>query len=132
MSVDARGEQVTVSPYRGEFGELKIKASDDAPDKVRGWRPDCTRSDRSTLTLGDYYATELPREYRFPAGDYRAYVLVDYGDTRASLSTKGYDMQIRSEQPFLLEFADEPIVTFTAPKARIKLIGRAIGYSSNR
>ena len=115
VSVDANGEQLTVSPYRGEYGELRIALGDRIVNKS-GLAARLSRSDRSTINLGDSYAAELPSHYRLPAGDYRAYLLVDCGDVRASLSNVGYDMQIRDGKPFVLQFADKPAVTFTTPK----------------
>ena len=86
MSVDAKGEQLTVSPYRGEYGELSIKTDDHAPQKV-GLAGSFYGKDRSRFSLGDFYAADFSRQYRIPAGDYRASLYVDYGD-RAGGSVK--------------------------------------------
>ena len=114
MSVDAKGEQLTVSPYRGEYGELSIKTDEHAPQKV-GLAGSFYGKDRSRFSLGDFYAADFSRQYRIPAGDYRASLYVNYGDLRVALSSQGYDMQIRDGQPIELQFADKPTVSFTTP-----------------
>ncbi len=116
LSVDAAGRQLTVSPYAGEFGELTIKADDEAPEKL-GLAARLYAKNGSSLSAGDFYAEPFQPQHRVPTGDYRANLMVDYGNTRVSLSTKGYDIPIRGDQPFQFEFADKPIVTFTTPKA---------------
>ena len=53
MSVDAPGEQLTVSPYRGEYGQLSIKTGENAPQKA-GIAAILYKQDRSTFNLGDF------------------------------------------------------------------------------
>ncbi len=116
LSVDAKVEQLTVSPYRGEYGEIGIQPGDDAPPKV-GLAVNLYKQDRSRITMGDLYAADLPRQYRVPAGDYLANLYVDYGDVRAVLSSQGYDLQIRDGKPLALRFSEKPTVMFTTPAA---------------
>ena len=117
MTVDDAGETLTISPYRGAFGELKIQQEDDSPERL-GFSGRLYRNDGSTFMVGDNYSEELLLQYRVPVGDYRGYFVVDYGNARASLGSKGYDLRIRDEAPFVFEFLGKPDVTFTAPQAK--------------
>ncbi len=119
LSVDAKGQQLTVAPYEGEYGELKLKAGGDAP-QAAGLAAYLYRQDRTSFRIGEYYSTELPRQCRVPVGDYRASLYVDYGSVRVGMSSEGYDVKIRADEPLELQFSQKPTVTFTSPSAGLE------------
>ena len=115
LSVDTSGEGLTVTPYQGKFGELGVKRVQGSPQKA-GLAARLMRQDGTNFVIGDYYAAELPEQLRLPVGDYRANLWVDYGAVRVSLSSRGFDLRIREEEPVVLAFGDRPVVDFSDPK----------------
>ena len=74
------------------------------------------------------YTTDHPQQCRLPEGKYQPYYLtVDYGSVSVRLSYCYYDksgqrmtqppfrIDIREDQPFVLDFSTEPAVAFTTP-----------------
>lgn len=115
LSVDAKGEQLTITPYEGEYGEIAIRRDENSPERL-GLAAQLMGQDQSSFTLGDYYAAELAPKLRLPVGDYRAsYLIVDCGTVRASLSSQGFGLKVRAGESFLLEFGERPVVTFSDP-----------------
>lgn len=117
ISVNNTGDQLTVSPYQGKYGFLKVAAN--APDiEKMGVSGTVYAQDQTNLTLGDAYVKELPRQHQLPENEYRASLVLDYGSVRAYLSTTGYNMSIRDQHPVVLDFSEKPTVRFTSPSAK--------------
>jgi len=130
VSFNPSGSKVTVSPYRGKFGQLEIGARGRDIDKL-GVVGSLRSKEQMMVPLGkpDYfYTAERPKQCRLPEGDYQAsYITVDYGSVTARLSGSSYNasgqrttnipfgIKIREGKPFVLDFASQPTVVFTGP-----------------
>ncbi len=133
ISATPLGDKLTVKPYRGNFGILKIgPGGRDIKDfSFAG----ALASETMSLALRPDPALpeqkqEKVRQYRVPVGDYLpSYLSVEYGHLRLSLSEnyhsdgrpRGFDrpkvffIKVRKDKPFVLDFSNKPVVLFASP-----------------
>jgi hypothetical protein len=130
VSASSDGGRVTVSPYRGKFGQFRIGAPDCAIDKL-GAVGTLQSKEQLTVSVGKpdyYYTAERPKQCRLPVGDYQTgYLTVDFGSVTVRLSANRYDLsgrpttqptygiKIREDKPFVMDFSGQPKVVFTSP-----------------
>jgi len=126
------GDKLIVKPYEGDVGVLKTgPGGRDIEDfKVRG----SIRSKKTALAVGtrtvDQGDYEAVQECRLPVGDYLAsYLTFDFGGLRIGVSdnyhsdgtprdterTRLYNIKIRKDRPFVLDFSHKPEVMFASP-----------------
>lgn len=133
LSATPLGDKITVRPYRGDFGILKVGPGD---RKIK----DCVfggslasktmmlrlRSDPTSPIRNQESVTE----YRVPVGDYLAsYLTITYGRLRVSVSDNYHEdgcpriyerprtffIKVRKDRPFVLDFSNKPEVLFASP-----------------
>ncbi len=130
VSTSPKGERVTVSPYRGKFGQFKIDSRERGIEKL-GAVGTLQSKEQLVVSVGKpeyYYTAERPKKCRLPVGDYQSsYLTVDYGSVTVRLSANRYDLsgqrttqatygiKIREDRPFVLDFSGQPAVVFTSP-----------------
>jgi hypothetical protein len=127
------GDKLTVSPYRGETGLLKVSPGGRTGIEKVGLSG-VLRSQRMMVPVGDVSsmppAEKLP-EHKVPVGDYTPMSLsVDFGKYTVSLSENYYakeephaqitqppagSVKIRKDKPFVLDFSSKPAVLFISP-----------------
>ena len=132
ISASPNGDRLTIRPYGGDTGVLKVDAgSRKDAEKLGG--SGILRTGETTLRFGEmsYLSTaeKLPK-HNIPVGDYLPLSLsVDVGTLTASLSQNYYSteapyarvsdppasMTIQKDKPFVLGFGGKPVVIFTAP-----------------
>jgi len=131
------GDKVTVKPYRGDVGILKIGAGG-RDIKQMGMRGSLSSK---TMAIGLKSRTkgeqaektpdvEYAEEYELPVGDYvPSYAHIQYDSLRIGFSdnyhadgvprtttrTRNYFIQIRKDKPFVLDFSNKPDVLFASP-----------------
>lgn len=150
ISASPSGDQLTVGPYSGESGLIRVDAGGRDIDKdklaVRG----LLMSKQRTLPLGDIsspIAGEKSQEYTVPSGEYSAtYLTVDFGRLEVSLAqnryalddagepqpkSPDYGIKIQQDKPFLLNFSGKPQVIFTSPtKTQSCRVGQTLRLSA--
>jgi hypothetical protein len=128
----ADGKKIAARPYRGNFGVLKVGPGKRTLDKV-----EFQGSVNQEASVGAPVGTITKRspeavgECRIPVGDYTAYLInVTYDNLRICLSNNYhtnaqgkpasentvYGMAVRKDQPYILDFSNEPKVVFHTPK----------------
>lgn len=132
ISASPDGDRLTISPYGGDTGVLKVDAGD-RKDAEKLGVSGILRSGETTLRFGEmsYLSTaeKLPK-HNIPVGDYLPLSLsVDVGTLTASFSQNYYATEapyarvaepaagvtIQKDKPFVLGFGGKPVVIFTAP-----------------
>ncbi|NQU23192.1 MAG: hypothetical protein HQ567_18085 [Candidatus Nealsonbacteria bacterium] len=130
VSASPTGDKLTVGPFRGEGGLLKVAAGDRKKIKKLGISGSLVSAD-VMVPLGDRMATKKRNKYRIPVGDYApSYLAVDFGDLTMSFSRNYYaedgsrptkpkaatcSFKIRKDKPFVVDFADKPAILFSSP-----------------
>ncbi len=130
LSLEPTGKTLTVSPYRGKYGTFRV-ASRDGEDRKLGAMGTLRSDGQMRIPVGDPsypYTTDHPQQCQLPEGKYQPYYLtVDYGDVTVRLSYCYYDtsgqrmsqppfgIDIREDQPFVLDFSTKPAAVFTTP-----------------
>jgi len=133
FSATPTGDKLTVAPYSGDTGLLKVSAGDRQGIEKLGVSGVLNLGKR-TLPLGDVYAlppAEKLAEHRIPVGDYTPLSLsVDFGPLEVSLARNYYSteepygrmtrareggLEISKDKPFLLKFSKKPAMLFTSP-----------------
>ena len=135
-SVTPLGDKLTVKPYQGDFGTLKLGPAKRDLNKLvmKG----SLRSETTSVAVGDPGGRGWPdakatTECSVPAGDYvPAWLSIEYGRLRINLSDnyhsdghprdmakmakrRAYAFTIRKDQPFVLDFSHKPEVLFASP-----------------
>jgi len=132
ISASPDGDRLTISPYGGDTGVLKVDAGD-RKDAERLGVSGILRSGETTLRFGEmsYLSTaeKLPK-HNIPVGDYLPLSLsVDVVTLTVGLSQNYYSTEapyarvaepaagvtIQKDKPFVLGFGGKPVVIFTAP-----------------
>jgi hypothetical protein len=133
ISATPTGDRLTVGPYRGEYGLLKVGPGERRNIEKLGVSG-VLYSKQMMLPLGDVAAMppaeNLP-EHKIPAGDYTpTYLTVNLGNLTARLSQNYYSkdepharlpkptgksLKIRKDNPVVLDFSRKPMVLFTSP-----------------
>jgi len=130
ISASPNRERVTVSPYRGRYGQFQIGARDRDVENL-GAVGALQSKEQLTVSVGKpeyYYTAERPQQCRLPVGDYQtSYLTVDFGSVTVRMSANRYDLSgrrttqptygiaIREDKPFVLDFSGQPTVVFTSP-----------------
>jgi hypothetical protein len=132
-SVTPTGERLTVGPYRGDFGLLRL-----GPGKrdIKKLSIDGSLySETSAVAVGETdgllrLVAPGTAECRLPVGDYLPALLrIEYGRLSLRLSNnyhsdgkprdmerrRVYAIQIRKDKPFVLDFSNKPEVMFATP-----------------
>lgn len=133
ISATPEGDRLTVAPYAGDTGLLKLSPGGRKDVKKLGISG-VLRCGDTLLRIGDItylsQADKLPR-HKIPVGDYEpASLSVDLGTLTAAFSQNYYGMEepyarlkdppppslkIRKDKPVVLDFSDKPVVQFTSP-----------------
>jgi len=135
ISATASGDQLTVRPYRGEFGLLEVAAGQRQIEKL-GAAGMLMSDDQALMILGKMPNPSMERwekwrQNRLPVGDYwPIHLAADFGRVAVTLSQNSYSggevddrqpkppvyrIKIRKDTPFVLDFSGEPTVVFTGP-----------------
>lgn len=132
-SVTPLGDKLTVKPYRGDLGVLKLGPGKRDLKKLS--LDGSLYSETSAVAVGETdgllrLVTPGTAECRLPVGDYLpGYMRIEYGRLRLSLSCnyhsdgrprdmerpRVYAIQIRKDKPFVLDFSNKPEVIFASP-----------------
>lgn len=139
LSATPTGDQLTVKPYRGDFGVLEIgPGKREIKDEKKLGAVALLASDKQAI-VGKFQfpvPEEKPRQIRLPVGDYVPIrMAVNYGNlglTLASLRDADdgteeparpavFPLKIRKDKPFVLDFPGKPAVVFNSPRPGQKL-----------
>jgi len=132
LSASPLGDELTITPYRGELGVLEVAAGGRAITEFGATGGLVGRSAAGNTMIvplgqrGPRAPETLPRSYKVPVGDYTLpTVIVQYGRLRfnARMSSVAappgksspYAVQIRKDKPFVLAFSGKPEVNFMSP-----------------
>jgi hypothetical protein len=133
ISATPLGDKLTVKPYRGDFGLMRIGSG--KRDIKNMAFSGSLQSETMAFTLEadrPWLGLTSPdtREYKVPVGDYvPAYLVIEYGKLHLNISNnyhsdgkpRGHDdpwnyfIKIRKDKPFVLDFANKPDVLFASP-----------------
>lgn len=123
-SASPTGDQLTIAPYRGEFGVLEVGPGGRT---ITGLGLSGRFASRTALvTFGDSLSqgAELPRRFELPVGEYLPVSLVvQYGRVRVNCSVIADNpskppvrsIQIRKGKPYVLSLSGKPAVDFSSP-----------------
>ena len=134
VSATPTGDTLSVEPYRGAFGRFEVSSGDRKDLKKLG-ASGVLMSESTAVTLGkklgQYPYLEKIQPGKLPVGDYRPmYLSVDLGELSLNLSANrhsidpphgpreepaAYNIRIRKDKPYVLDFANKPTVLFTNP-----------------
>ena len=132
MSATPLGDKLTVEPYRGELGVLKVGPGG-RPITELGITGQLVSSKGVMIAMGDAYSpgsAAMPRQYSLPVGDYMLPAfMAQHGRLRfagrmANIAPpvgqrigepQSFPIQIRKDKPFVLEFSGKPDVKFLDP-----------------
>ena len=132
LSASPLGDELTITPYRGELGVLEVAAGGRAITEFGAAGELMGRSAAGNTMIvplgqrGPRAPETLPRSYKVPVGDYMLpTIIVQYGRLRfnARMSSVAappgksspYAVQIRKDKPFVLAFSGKPEVNFMSP-----------------
>lgn len=138
FSTTPKGDQLTVTPYRGEFGLLEVGPGGRNVKDV-GMSGVVFSDTSALLSLGkaDFGPNpEKSRQFRLPVGDYRPLFLTlqmgrvtvnlfqnqdrGCGGSGAKELSFPYPIKIRKDKPFVLEFSGKPVFVFNSPAQGVK------------
>jgi hypothetical protein len=123
------GDKLIVKRYQGDTGVLKVGSGGRKLDKLsfRG----SVRSEITALPVGEMTASEGAQQCKLPVGDYLpSYLSIDFGRLSINVSENYhsdgkprerserpyvYGLKIRKNEPFVLDFSNEPQVMFASP-----------------
>jgi hypothetical protein len=133
ISATPTGDRLTVGPYRGEYGLLKVGPGERQNIERLGVSG-VLYSEQMMLPLGDVVSmppAETSPEHKIPVGEYTpTYLRLDFGKLAASLSQNYYSkdaphvrlskptaesLKIRKDNPLVLDFSRKPLILFTSP-----------------
>jgi hypothetical protein len=143
ITLSPEGDKVTISPYRGEFGEFRVSAKG-GDAKKRGVAGALVTKERAVVWLGEpgnYYTQERPHQCRLPVGNYQpSYLYAERDDLVVLLSANNrypvdlskasgdkkphFGITISKETPFEFAFASKPTVRFTSPASKGSVVRR--------
>jgi hypothetical protein len=127
------GNQLTVKPYRGDFGILRIEDGGRGIEEISFNGEVYSDSLQYSLDwdpMAKDPKQEFRREYHVPVGDYRPdYSRFHYGTLHFTVSDNYHSdgcprdqdgahidfIKIRKDQPFVLDFRNKPEVLFATP-----------------
>jgi hypothetical protein len=123
------GDEVTVKPYRGPFGVLKIGPGGRKLKDFSFQGSFCSES--TAICVGpDNGDRKKVTECKLPVGDYLpSYLTIDYDGLQISLSDnyhseghprdmqkhRAYGIRIREGKPFVFDFSNKPKIVFASP-----------------
>ena len=124
--------KIAGSPYTGEFGILKLGKGDRTIEKME-MSGSINQAGSVGAPIGKLTGQwpEPVSECSVPVGDYTADLMkIIYGDLRISISNNYYNningersmnsivygMKIRKDEPYVLDFSNEPAIVFESPK----------------
>jgi hypothetical protein len=133
LSATPLGDKLTVKPYEGDLGIFKVGAGGREIKEMT--MSGSLQSATSAVAIGRGKGDKDPTlepvgEARIPAGDYTAnYLTVRYGPLKLGLSNnyhsdgkprdgereRKFNMSIRKDRPYVLDFTDKPDVCFASP-----------------
>jgi hypothetical protein len=133
ISATPSGDKLTIAPYAGDTGVLKVSAGSRQGIEKLGISGRL-RADQTMLPVGDttpLIPTEKLPQHRIPVGEYTPMSLaVDFGKYALSFSANYYSkeephartttpsaavLKIRKDQPLVLDFSHKPAVWFLSP-----------------
>ena len=133
VSASPTGDKLTVGPFRGDGGVLRVTAGDRKKVKKLGIAGSLVSAD-VMVPLGDVQSMPGQKKrskYKLPVGDYApSYLAIDFGDLTMSFSRNFYNedgsrpetlkpatcsFKIRKGEPFVLDFSDKPAILFNSP-----------------
>jgi hypothetical protein len=131
LSASPLGDRLSIEPYQGECGLLKIGAGGRTITNlgIAG----VLRSKSGEVRAGDgrFQDGGLPRQIKLPVGDYLPMNLIiqhgrlrftcrmhsePRGDDGRSSPPLPYSIKIRKDEPFVLNFSGKPAVSFSSPR----------------
>lgn len=133
------GDKLTVEPYRGDFGLLRVDAGGRKIDKLGAAGALYGKDPPTVVSVGKmihWFSAEKAREQRLPVGDYWPMRLeVGFGRLQLDLSPNRYSLKgdrpepktpsfsipIRKDKPCVLDFARKPTVAFVSPTRDAKI-----------
>ena len=131
LSASPLGDRLTIEPYQGECGLLKVGSGGRA---ITGLGiAGVLRSKSGEVRAGDgrFQEADLPRQIKLPVDDYLPMNLViqhgrlrfacrmhfePLGDDGRSPRELPYSIKIRKDEPFVLTFSGKPAVSFSSPR----------------
>jgi len=130
LSATPSGDELGVSPYRGDYGVFEI-APADKEVKDRGVLGVLMGKERTVVFGGPALSSPPPEpkaaQHKLPVGDYTGYYLaLRVGKVGATLRQNAYyesrtpggpepSVHIRKDKPLVLDFTQKPKVEFTYP-----------------
>jgi len=127
------GDKLFVEPYQGDYGFFEVGPGGRNIDKL-GASGLLLSEGESLFTLGEvashFSAEKTPRQ-RLPEGNYQPMMLtVDFGRLEVSLMPNyiaedgteradvkpAFNIAVRKDKPFVLDFSNKPEVTFISPR----------------
>lgn len=132
MAVDAGGK-IAARPYKGELGVIKVGKGGRELEKVE-FNGSVHQQANVSVPIGmikDYWTGPVT-ECEIPVGDYTSHIMtVTYDNLAIEISnnyhtnTQGvrggrdvvYGMKVRKDEPYVLDFSNEPMVIFDQPAA---------------
>lgn len=140
MVVD-NGAKIAARPYKGDLGVIKVGKGNRSLEKAE-FSGSVRQADSISAPIGKIngQSPDAVTECQIPAGDYTAYYLsVTYDNLSISISNnyhtnaRGqssngketvYGMKVRKDEPFVLDFSNEPVVVFDEPSRSITSFSR--------
>ncbi len=132
ISASPLGDKLMVKPYRGDYGAFQIGPGGRDIKEIGLSGSLC--SPTAALSVGSDRTAEGLREKisrcQVPVGDYLpAYLTIEYGPLRIGLADnhhsdgkprdaerrRAYNIKIRKDKPFVLDFSNRPEVLFASP-----------------
>ncbi|MHC4629988.1 MAG: hypothetical protein ACYS9C_01810 [Planctomycetota bacterium] len=131
MLID-QGNKIAARPYKGQLGTIKIGKGGRDLEKIE-FNGSVNQQGSAAAPIGTIkdYMTGPVTECTVPVGDYMPYFLhVTYDNLDISISNNYhtnaqgqserekqtvYGMQVRKDQPYVLDFSSEPAVVFDEP-----------------
>lgn len=141
--------QFAARPYTGQMGLFKVGKGDRQLEKAE-FQGSVTSSEGASVAIGETEEVwaKPTREYAIPVGDYRPSIMsIAYDELSISIShnyhrdvagktasdrDKIYGFTIRKDQPYVLDFSNQPVVVFNDPppeKTRFQ-VGEEIKFAS--
>ncbi|MBN2182471.1 MAG: hypothetical protein JW715_11210 [Sedimentisphaerales bacterium] len=126
------GKKIAARPYKGEIGTIKVGKGGRELEKTE-FKGSVNQKANVAAPIGTIKEQwpEAVTEYQIPTGDYTAYLMdVIYDNlaitisnnyhTNAQGQSRGdkeivYGMQVRKDNPFVLDFSNKPMVVFDQP-----------------
>jgi len=125
------GTKIAARPYKGDLGVIKVGKGGRELEKVEfnGSVHQQASVAAPIGTIEEYWTGAVP-DCEIPVGDYTAYIMkVTYDNLAIDISNNYhtnaqgqsgdkevvYGMQVRKDEPYVLDFSNEPMVVFDQP-----------------